>query len=80
MPEVGDPCGAEDTIEKSSTGEFLVCRNGVWQNVGEAPPLGEGALPSRERREGLAAQPLADDPKPGGAESDESTEGDDGGG
>jgi hypothetical protein len=80
MPEVGDPCGAEDTIEKSSTGEFLVCRNGVWQNVDEAPPFGEGALPSRERREAAAAKPSADDPKPGGTESDDSPEGGDGGG
>ena len=50
MPEVGDPCSATDAIEKSSAGEFLVCRNGIWQLVGDAPPVEEGAPPTRQRR------------------------------
>jgi hypothetical protein len=55
MPEVGDPCGGTDAIEKSSTGEFLVCRNGTWQLVGDAPPVEEGAPPTRSRRDSAAS-------------------------
>ena len=37
MPNPGDPCASPpDTVAKSASGEFLVCRNNAWERGGEA--------------------------------------------
>ena len=37
MPNPGDPCASPpDTVAKSPSGEFLVCRNHAWERGGEA--------------------------------------------
>ena len=37
MPNPGDPCTSPpDTVAKSPSGEFLVCRNAAWERGGEA--------------------------------------------
>jgi len=56
MPEPGDPCESSDTIAAAASGEILVCRNNVWQRVGEAAPIDAGAVPSRERAQGLVEE------------------------
>ena len=53
MPEPGDRCSSDDTIASASSGEILVCRNNVWQRVGEAAPINAGAVPSRKRTKDL---------------------------
>lgn len=65
MPNLGDPCEAHDTVALSDSGEILVCRRGVWQGVGDAPPLPTGALPSRVLTERLIDEHARQNPVEG---------------
>ncbi len=48
MPVPGETCDGSTLIDLTDDGEVLVCRNNMWQRVGDAPPVRGGTFTARE--------------------------------